>query len=1000
MKVRNVLFLFSMVGSMYGQTAIGFGTVTGTVRDYTGTTIPDTNVILANERLGVQRTMDTTDEGTFNATALLPGPGYSVKVTRKGFQDLEYKNFEVLVGHTLNFKVSLAQEPGARGEPEKASIQMEDTTGALPYTLAESEVEALPARNRDVNALVPLWAGVTPDNATGQLAFHSEASTNAILTDGILTTNDFFYNKAPVAPPVPQEAVEEMQVVPAGAAPEFGHTMGGTINLATRSGGDALHGTAYEYFNNHTLNASDRFAPGFAPPGSQDQFGLSVGGPVFHKIFWFVNLEDLEGRSAELNRTSNPLLVNPSGTAILPSNCTATAAQCASAISFLNSQLDRVVNTSLRSLSGLAKVDWRPNEFNNFNFEADASHRHSSNGSDGETVASNAGALGYNGSYTDESRYAKVGYTAIWGGNAINDFRGGWYRDRYSDYPDGALLPSTGTLGIDVAGTPFGANPDYPQALSEQRYQIVDNFTFAGGNHLFKIGVDYSKTEDWNDQIAGKGGSYFYPTLTSFADDFSGNSAGHKDYTSFAQAFGQPVVDLNSKMMGVYAQDTWRPLRRLTVDVGVLWEKTFLPQPTIENPTYYETGSVSSPDIDIAPRIGLAYQVDSHTVARVGIGSFYQPFPGQLMEALFTGNAIYQLPVTITSSQTGAPIFPHVYPAPASAPTGTADLAYAINKFRNPLAEEGVASIERHLSSDLTLSVNYLYNRDTRLWTATEQNLNASTITKTYTIDNAAGAAVGSYSTPMYTVKSNPAVGHVYEIDNHGAAWYNGLTIQLRKRMAHGLAVQGFYTWSHALDNVPGSPVMAGFVPAAYIPGDYPSDRGNAPFNQANRVTMQWTWQPTLAKNDTFMARYLINGWQLSGLATLSSSLGETPLVIVNGQQFTAVPMVYTNSLNGSGGWSRVPFEPVNSLLTGPQYDVDARLTRELPVTERIKGQLMFEAFNAFNTQFNTSLNQIAYVATSGVLKPVSGLGAGSGANGFPWGDNARHLQVAFRVVF
>ena len=110
--------------------------------------------------------------------------------------------------------------------------------------------------------------------------------------------------------------------------------------------------------------------------------------------------------------------------------------------------------------------------------------------------------------------------------------------------------------------------------------------------------------------------------------------------------------------------------------------------------------------------------------------------------------------------------------------------------------------------------------------------------------------------------------------------------------------------------------------------------------------------------------------------------------------------MVFTNSLNGSGGWSRVPFEPVNSLLTGPQYNVDARLTRELPVTERIKGQLMFEAFNAFNTQFNTSVNQIAYVATSGVLKPVSGLGAGSGANGFPWGDNARHLQAAFRIVF
>jgi len=60
----------------------------------------------------------------------------------------------------------------------------------------------------------------------------------------------------------------------------------------------------------------------------------------------------------------------------------------------------------------------------------------------------------------------------------------------------------------------------------------------------------------------------------------------------------------------------------------------------------------------------------------------------------------------------------------------------------------------------------------------------------------------------------------------------------------------------------------------------------------------------------------------------------------------------------------------------------------------------MFEAFNAFNTQYTTSVNQVAYIATSGILKPVPGVGAASGAGGSPWGDNARHLQIALRVVF
>jgi hypothetical protein len=58
------------------------------------------------------------------------------------------------------------------------------------------------------------------------------------------------------------------------------------------------------------------------------------------------------------------------------------------------------------------------------------------------------------------------------------------------------------------------------------------------------------------------------------------------------------------------------------------------------------------------------------------------------------------------------------------------------------------------------------------------------------------------------------------------------------------------------------------------------------------------------------------------------------------------------------------------------------------------------EAFDALNTQYNTSLNTIAYQATSGVLRPVSGLGLGNGAAGFPWGDNARHVQLALRIVF
>ena len=1004
MRIIGISLLLGVVcvSSVHAQAVIGAGTVSGVVRDYTGSGIPDTTVTLSNEKLGLHREMDTTDDGGFSASALAPAAGYNLKVTRAGFEEIDYNNFEVLVGHTLRFRISMVQSsPTARVETEKASIQVEDEIFGLQETLTESEVETLPSRDRNVNTLAPLAPAVSENDRSGQLAFRSTLGTSAYLTDGILTTKTYFFDKPQIAPLATQEAVEEMQIVSAGAPAEFGHEMGGTINVVTRSGGNGIHGLGYEYFNTHSLNASDRFAPGFDPPGWQHQFGGNVGGqfPFFKKLFWFVNAEDLDRHTEEINRITNQLIANPAGTAVAPSNCTLTMAQCASALTFLNGLLNRVVDSSLMSVTGLGKLDWRPNDSNSISLAADAMHRHSPNGTDTATAPGDGGVLSANGTYGEESRYARAGYTAVWSGNAVNEFRAGWYLDRFSDYPNSALLPSTGALGIDIAGTLFGGNPNNPMALSEQRYQFIDNFTFTAGSHSIKLGIDYSSNEDWNRQIIDSAGTYDYPTLTTFAEDFSGNTAGHKDYSLFTQTFGKPVVDLHTKAMGVYAQDTWS-FHRLTVVAGLLWEKPYVPQPTYTNPTFFQTGSISVPDIDFAPRLGLAYRINDRTVVRAGMGTYYQPFSGQLLQALFTGNAIYQLPITAIPTQSAAPIYPHLVPSPGSIPVGSADVSFAVGKLRSPFTAQGAVSVERRLSNDMTLSLNFIYNRGISLWTALDQNLNLPTITKTYTIDDSSGKAVNSFATLIYNTKTNGNFAHVYQVGNEGASHYDGAAVQWSKRMSHGITAQASYNWSHAIDDLSGSPVLAGFIPANSIPNDYRNDQGNSSFNQPNRIVMNWTWQPVFSSSDSVMARYLINGWQLSGLATLASGLAETPLVLINGQQFSGVTMSYTTSFNGSGGWSRMPLDPVNSLAMGRQYNVDVRLTRALPITERVKAMLMFEAFNAFNTQFNTSVNAITYLATSGVLRPVPGWGAGNAADGSPWGDNARHLQAALRVTF
>src|ERR1700733_2705754 len=90
----KIALLFCGVMSAFcveGQAVIGFGSVTGTVRDYTHTGIPDTSVVLSNEKLGINWTLTSTDDGVFYAPTVVPATGYRLKVSHKGFLDEEYK---------------------------------------------------------------------------------------------------------------------------------------------------------------------------------------------------------------------------------------------------------------------------------------------------------------------------------------------------------------------------------------------------------------------------------------------------------------------------------------------------------------------------------------------------------------------------------------------------------------------------------------------------------------------------------------------------------------------------------------------------------------------------------------------------------------------------------------------------------------------------------------------------------------------------------------------
>lgn len=1014
--MKNALVL-SLVGfvwawSVKAQPSSGFGAVYGEVIQAGAEGLPEATVVLSNAALGTQITLVTSDDGIFHAPAVVPAAGYTLKVSRKDFENWESASFSVATGQTVSFQITLEASGAATKDNtvQAAPAQLEMNQTGTVEAVTAADVGLLPASGRRLDDLVAVAPAVTTaESQPGFLVTRSLPFTNALLADGVLAANTYFTQQPAVARAVSQDAVQDFQVLASAAPAEYGRSMSGVVNLASRSGTKTYHGSAYEYFRPQGLAAYDAFAAGFDTRQRQHQFGGDLGGPVYaDRLFFFANVEAQDRSAQGLNRITNRLIADPTGHTVLASNCTATAAQCAAAERFLQSQMNVLEPLWQHSITGLAKIDYRRSERNTLSFDANATHYHAPSLAQSGDVAPNGGLIG-DPVLRDETRLARADWIGMVSPATINDLRIGWYQDRISEYPDPAHL-STGLVGISIAGATVGQQQPYVSILpSEHRLQIADNFHRVYNSHLFQLGVDWSRTRDVTNSLANPAGMYNYPSLTAFAQDFT--AATSKNYTNFTQTFGSPLSILHSRVLNLYAQDTWKMTPRFTLEYGLRYERPFLPQPTAVNPVFYQTSTISTPWLDLAPRFGIAYMIDDKTVFRAGFGWYYQPFTGQLLSTLLLGNGLYQPNISVNPNLAGAPAFPNAIPAINKIPVGSEIVAYANSKLGNPYAEDINLAVERRIAKDSTLTVGYIRTRGYKMWTASDANLVAPTINETYKIDNAAGQAVSTFVTPYYTGLVNTNYSHAYQINNNGSFWYDALTVQWRARLSHGFSLWTSYTWAHAIDDL-GVDSALGFSLVPASTGDVNADRGRSALDQRQRAVVRWTWEPVLGGGQPAALRHAVNGWAFSGIATLASAQPVTPLVMVQGQQFSAVNMDFTSSLNGSGGWSRVPFDAVNSLSTGAQYTINARLARTFSFRERIKGTVGFEAFNLLNRQYATTVNTIAYLSVaplpaglingprSGSLLPVPGLGAGVAAQGFPDGTNARRAQIAFRLAF
>jgi outer membrane receptor protein involved in Fe transport len=1022
MRFRLAAALFLFAYSAFGQASAGTAALSGVVRDPSGSSVPGAKVVISSEGQGVIRTLTTNADGVFTAPALIPGPGYKVAVTAPGFNAYEART-DLRVGQNVDVKVELTVGTTSTSVDVSATAQLvEDTKTDLSGVVDNRAIQDLPINGRRVDSFVLLTPGVSDDGNFGLLTFRGVAGQNSFLVDGTDTTESFYNENAGrtrIAAQISQDAVQEFQVVSSNYSAEYGRAMGGIVNTVTKSGTNAFHGGAFWFYRSTGFNARDPFST-FVPSEKRNQTGGTIGGPIKKdKLFFFLSTEVMR-RNFPMVSSLNTVAVNP--TTQTWNGCTPgvangpTAAQCAA----INGLLPRFYGTIPRHMNQelyLGKIDYHINDRNTLSTSFNFMHMLSPNGIQTGASSTSGSALTGNGDDAVSVRNGHATWTFVPTSNFVNEFRFAVAGDRQADTFDNSLLgQGLGFLQTSVNGTQLGPANYLPRIEpSETRFQFQDNATLTKGTHTLKLGMDVATTRDYVYFISNFYGSYTYQTVNAFALDYSGNTTGAKNWQSYTQTFGKGAVDYRQQDYGFYLQDQWRATNRLNVQFGARYEYAHLPQPGVCNHDYEATCHLPSSPTNLAPRLGLTYRLNDKTVLQAGFGLFYARFQGGTIDNLFTtGNGIYQTAITLRNTSVpqvaAGPVFPNTLGAiPTGGSVSAANLQFLDQNLKTPYSEQGNIGIQRQLTSDIAMSVNYLWSRGIQLYGIRDLNLPTGTTNFTYTINDTSGSPVGSYTTPIVVgARPDTRYGAVYLDDNGVNSYYNALAVQVNKRFKHGLQGMISYTWAHEIDDGQsyGESTNNLFLSNSFsflTNGNYKADKGSGTLDQRHRFVLNWVWAPTFTHRTDFFSKYFVNNWQLSSITTMASghpSGSET----ISLKDTTVPGMFSTFSINGTGFSGRVPFLPVNSYYLPAFYRADARLSKALPFGESNRCQLLLnlEVFNVANTwSARGYTSSQAYTATKGILTPTPASLYVPGNDAYPPdGTAARRMQISARFIF
>jgi outer membrane receptor protein involved in Fe transport len=940
-----VLLLSTVSGFAQGE--VGGATLNGAITDATGAAVPAAKVIVTNHNTGLTRSTTTNEAGLYTFPKLPVGM-YELTAEKEGFKVSKRTGVALTIGAVATIEVVL--EIGGVQETVSVTAEapvVESTRSQTSTTVTTEQVRDLPINGRNFLDFTVLTPGVVRDATRGgDLSFGGQRGTaNSLLIDGADSNNVFFgqttgrsgTGRNPYS--FSEDAVQEFQVNTNGYAAEVGRAGGGVINVVTKSGTNAWHGTAFEFFRDKALNANSWENNRNNRPKRAyhfNQFGGNIGGPIVtNKAFFFF---DYDGQR---NTTPNPVFLQ------VPAPSDAASQKALQQLQpFLASYSNGLDNNVYLGKVDLDLTDrqrlsfrYNANRFQGVNFE--------------NTGFNSAAEHTGNSNVTTDNLAAN--YTFLPGPRGVLEVRFAFTRDDEPGFSNSsapeAIIKQSGATVMQI-----GRNNFSPRYTNIKTYQWAASWTSIIGRHTIKFGGDIDTQRIGNFFPGNFSGSF---TFNSYADFANRNAV------TFTQAFAGsgtkgPLSEPNATEFAFFLQDSWRVTDRLTLNYGIRYDLFDYANPLVHNPDPglsamgLDTARINQDTNNIAPRFGLAYKANQSgtLVVRGGYGVYYGRTPTILTGTAFTQNGIQVQTYTLNAATGGIPVYPNVLSAPPAL-NRTPDIYVFARDYVQPLTHQWSLNTEYQLGRNYGLTLGYLgvkgehltRTRDINLFPpqATQGTLNGQPITFL------------RYPGTGGPARPDTAFGRISIFDSGANSIYHGGFIQLTKRFAQGITIQTSYK---VIDDRPDqTQVVVGVDDSKQV--QFPTlpsmDRGHGNADINHRFVFAGVWDIAAGYHfGSTWARRVLGGWQLSTIAQLQS-----------GRWYTATVSNDPNN-DGNSSTDRAPGVGRNS-SEGPNFlNADLRVSKDIGLWERAKLRFVFEGFNITNRANYTSLLTTQYVFNAG----------------------------------